>query len=176
MARKKSLYAVANERISFDKAMALAGGSPGARERGVKTTCPACGEEGALRVYPDHGWCFSEQRYFSPVSLLAGVWEMDREEAAIRVLDRVGYVPAGHARLWADAERTPKPALEDLATALRTWCEANCPGWVTRQYDDVVARALSRCLGVLPVVRTEADCRKWLAVSKTVMGRVLPHP
>jgi hypothetical protein len=172
--RKRSLYAVANERVSFDTAMAWAGaGSTGARERGMKVTCPSCGEQGALRVYPDHGWCFGEQQYFSPVGLLAEVWDMDREEAAIKALDRIGYVPASYAHLWDEAQRECEPALDDLSAALRTWCEASCPDWRARQYDDAVARALSRCLGLLPAVRTEADCRKWLTVSKTVMGRVL---
>lgn len=174
MPRKKSLYAIANERLSFDRAMAWAGaGSAGTRERGVKTSCPSCGEEGALRVYPDHGWCFSEQEYFSPVGLLASVWDMDKESAAVKVLDRIGYVPAGYAYLWENVQRAPEPALDDLATALRLWCEANCPDWVHRQYDDAVARKLSRCLGALSVVRTEEHCRKWLAVSKTAMRRVL---
>lgn len=174
MPRKKSLYAIANERLSFDRAMAWAGaGSAGTRERGVKTSCPSCGEEGALRVYPDHGWCFSEQEYFSPVGLLASVWDMDKESAAVKVLDRIGYVPAGYAYLWENVQRAPEPALDDLATALRLWCEANCPDWVRRQYDDAVARKLSRCLGALSVVRTEEHCRKWLAVSKTAMRRVL---
>lgn len=174
MPRKKSLYAIANERLSFDRAMAWAGaGSAGTRERGVKTSCPSCGEEGALRVYPDHGWCFSEQEFFSPVGLLASVWDMDKDSAAVKVLDRLGYVPAGYAYLWESVQRAPEPALDDLATALRLWCEANCPDWVHRQYDDAVARKLSQCLGALSAVRTEEHCRKWLAVCKTAMRRVL---
>jgi hypothetical protein len=177
MPRKKSLYAIANERVSFDLAMSWAGaGSPGTRDRGMKATCPSCGEGEALRVYPDHGWCFSEQRYFTPVSLLAGYWRLDNDHAAVKALDKIGYVPPGYARLWDDAERAPEPALDDLAGALRIYCARICPDWVTRQYDEAVARALSRCLGVLPAVRTEEHCRKWLTVSKTVMRRVLSQP
>ena len=174
VARKKTLYAIANERITFDTAMAWAGeGTAGTRERGMKTTCPACGEQGALRVYPDHGYCFAEQAYLSPVSLLAGKWEMDNDSAAIKVLDRLGYVPAGYAHLWERAGRAPEPARGDLETALSLWCESNCPDWARRQYEPEAARARARCLGLLAKVRTEEDCRKWLAVSKTVMGRVL---
>jgi hypothetical protein len=170
----KSLYAIANERISFDRAMAWAGAaSAGTRERGVKVTCPSCGEAGALRVYPDHGWCFAEQEYFSPVGLLARAWNMDEEPAAIRALGKIGYVPVGYAHLWEDARREPEPALDDLATALRLYCGRACPDWASRQYDEAVSGAMARCLGLLHAVRTEEDCRKWLAVSKTVMGRVL---
>jgi hypothetical protein len=174
MARKRSLYALANERISFDKAMAWAGaGSSGTRERGVKVACPSCGEQGALRVYPDHGWCFSEQQYFSPVGLLAEIWDLDYEEAAVKALDKIGYVPVGYAHLWENVQRTPDPARDDLAKALHLYCARICPDWVTRQYEETVARVLSRCLGLLPAVRTAKDCRKWLAACKAVMGRAL---
>jgi hypothetical protein len=171
---EKTLYATANRRISFDRAMQWAGQAGAvARDRGVKVVCPVCGEAGALRVYPDHGWCFAEQRYFSPVGLLAEVWEMDREHAAVRALGMAGYVPTGHEALWEDAQREPAPALDDLATALRLYCRRICPDWVTRQYDDGVSGTLAKCLGVLSAVRTEEDCRKWLTVCKTVMGRAL---
>jgi hypothetical protein len=177
VARGRTLYAIANERVSFDKAMQWAG-QDGAvtRERGVKVTCPSCDEAGALRVYPNHGWCFAEQRYFSPVGLLAEVWEMDNETAAKAALDKIGYAPPGYPELWEAAQRPPEPALDDLATALRLYCARVCPDWATQQYDDAVADLMARCLGALRVVRTEEDCRKWLAVTKTAMGRVLfPH-
>lgn len=174
---KKSLSAIANERISFDQAMAWTGAaSAGTRERGVKVACPSCGEEGAMRVYPNHGWCFSEQRYFTSVALLAEHWEMDPEAAALTALKRIGYVAAGYAALWDNVEREREPALDQLAEALRIYCRRTCPNWATRQYDSDVSALLSRCLGLLPAVRTEEDCRKWLGVAKTVMGRVLsPH-
>jgi hypothetical protein len=170
---KKTLYAIANERITFDQAMGWAGHPAVARDRGVKVTCPSCDEAGALRVYPDHGWCFAEQRRFSPVSLLAEVWEMDNETAAKAALDRIGYAPPEYPELWEAAQRPPEPALDDLATALRLYCARVCPDWGTRQYEDAVSKRLARCLGALRAVRTEEDCRKWLGVSKTVMGRVL---
>jgi hypothetical protein len=177
VARKRTLYVIANERVSFDRAMQWAGQAGAVtRERGVKATCPACGEAGALRVYPSHGYCFAEQRRFSPVGLLAEVWEMDSETAAKAALDRVGYAPPGYPELWESAQRSPDPALDDLATALRLYCARVCPDWAARQYEDAVAGLLARCLGLLRSVRTEEDCRKWLTVSKTVMGRVLlPH-
>lgn len=174
MAGKKTLYAIANERISFDRAMQWAGRADAVtRERGVKVTCPSCDETGAMRVYPNHGWCFAEQRYFSPVGLLAEVWEMDNETAAKVALDRIGYAPPEYPELWESAQRPPDPALDDLASALRLYCARVCPDWAARQYEDAVSNLMARCLGALRAVRTEEDCRKWLAVSKTVMGRVL---
>lgn len=175
--RKKTLYAIANERISFDRAMQWAGqAGTVTRERGVKAICPSCGEVGAMRVYLDHGWCFSEQRYFSPVRLLAEVWDMDNETAAKTALDRIGYAPPEYPELWEAAQREPEPALDDLATALRLYCARVCPDWATRQYEDAVANRMARCLGALRAVRTEQDCRKWLEVAKTAMGRVLSQP
>lgn len=173
MARKRTLYAIANERISFDTAMQWAGRGTVTRERGVKVACPSCDEADAMRVWPSHGFCFAEQRYFSPVRLLAEVWEMDDETAAKVALDRIGYAPPEYPELWESAQRPPDPALDDLATALRLYCARMCPDWVTRQYEDAVSSRMARCLGALRAVRTEEDCRKWLAVSKTVMGRVL---
>lgn len=119
------------------------------------------------------GNCFSEGRYFTPVTLLAEAWGMDRDEAAVLALRKIGYVAAGYADLWEKAERAPEPALDQLAEALRIYCARACPDWAVRQYDDAVAGTMARCLGLLRSVRTEDDCRKWLAVSKTVMGRVL---
>ena len=68
------------------------------------------------------------------------------------------------------------PALDDLATALRIWCEANCAGWGSRQYEEDVSSTLAACLGRLRGVRTDEDCRRWLGVCKIVMGRVLSCP
>jgi hypothetical protein len=175
--RQRSLYAIANERVPFDTAMLWAGvGGAGTRERGIKVTCPSCDEAGAMRVYPGHGWCFPERLWLTPVGLLAAKWDMDREEAAIRALKRIGYVPPGYAELFDQVQEPPPPARDDLATALRIWCGRVCPDWQVRQYDPDVAALLARCLGLLPKVQTAEDCRKWLEVSKTVMGRLLTRP
>jgi hypothetical protein len=173
MARQRSLVAIANAKISFPRAAQWVRVGGAVRERGMKTACPSCGEADALRVYPDHGYCFAEQSYFSPVGLLAEVWEMDHESTAIRALDKIGYVPAGYAHLWDEAQREPVPALDELAAALRIWCERTCPDWRKRQYEEAVALRLSRCLGLLRLVRTRDDCRQWLNGCKAVMGKAL---
>lgn len=175
LGKPRPVTAVAEERVSFDLAMRWAGVDTGTRSRGMKTACPLCGEDGAFRVYPDHGYCFAEQKYLGVVSLLAGKWELSREDAAQRALEKIGYVPADLAHLWADAERRPEVARGDLGDALRVWCEAQCADWSARQYDRPVAGALARCLGLLPRVRTAEDCEQWLTVCKQVMGRVLEY-
>jgi hypothetical protein len=163
----------ANAKISFLRAARLAGIGTGERERGMKVTCPACGGGGSLRVWSDHGWCFGEQRYFTPVSLLAEVWEMDEESAAVRLLAETGTEMPGFEGAWEAACQQPPPARESLAQALRVWCEANCADWRSRQYEDAAATLLARCLGLLPQVHTAEQCERWLAVSKVAMGRVL---
>ena len=171
--RKKSLADIANERVPFLAAAAWAGIGTGARDRGMKVSCPSCGESGAMRVYEGHGWCFAERRYFTPVSLLAEFWDMEPDDAAREALDRIGYVPVSYARLWENAQRDPEPAVDQLAEALRVWCSSACPDWQARQYDEAVARLLGRCLWWLREVHTEEDCRLWLAKCKEAMGRVL---
>jgi hypothetical protein len=171
--RKRSVIVIANEQVSFTQAMAWAGTSVGERQRGMKATCPSCGGDGYLRVWPDHGWCFGCRIWFTSVRLLAAAWRMDREHAAIRALDKIGYVPPSLASLWADARRPPEPVREELAQALLLWCEANCPDWTARQYDPAVARRHAACLGLLPKVATAEDCALWLVRCKEAMGDVL---
>lgn len=179
---KQSLVQVANSHVAFPTAARWAGiqffGE--GRERGVKVRCPFGdvehpdgGRDPALRIYPDHGWCFACQKYYTPVSLLAEVWQVSREDAAVEALRRVGYVPANYAHLWENANRDPEPDRQSLGRALTTWCAANSGGWTKAQYDPAVAQRLSQCLGLLPLVRTEKDCRTWLAACKRAMGPFL---
>jgi hypothetical protein len=171
--RRKTAVQVANEKVPFPVAAGWAGLGSDSRERGMKVTCLSCGGQGALRVYPTHGYCFGERKGYSSVSLLAEFWQTDREHAAIRALAKIGYKLPDYTDLWVLASRDPEPAREALAVALQTWCEANCPDWRTRQYDPAVARKFSLCKGLLPLVRTEEDCCLWLERCKGAMGRVL---
>lgn len=171
--RPESVVSIANRKVSFEKALRWADIRTGVRDRGMKTVCPLCRESGALRVYPDHGYCFSERKYLSTVGLLAELWKLDYTHAAVKALDLIGYVPADYAHLWEDAQRDPEPAREELAAALRIWCEARCTDWGTRQYEPAVAGKLARCLGLLPKVHTEDQCLRWLEVCKVAMSRVL---
>lgn len=173
----RSLIAVANEVIPFPVAARWAGISAGGR---AKTYCPFGavehidgGVEQALRVYKDHGWCFAEQRYFSVVTLLAAVWEADREDAAAEALRRYGWKPVDFAHLWEQVSQEPAPDRDALAQALTTWCSAQCPSWRQRQREDRTADKLARCLGLLPLVHTREDCGKWLSACKQAMAPYL---
>lgn len=178
--KQRSLVSLANRHISFPRAAALVGVGYGAiRDRGDKVFCPFGmnhadgGRSAALRVYPDHGWCFAELRYFSPVGLVAAVRETDYEDAARWMLEQVDYVPATYAHLWENAQRTKDLGKDELATALTTWCSAQCPDWSRRQYDKDVAGLLAKCLGLLEVVQAPEDCVKWLDGCKRAMSQVL---
>jgi hypothetical protein len=181
---RPSLVAVANRHVPFPTACRWAGiefyGE--AQERGTKVYCPFGefehpdgGREPALRIYPDHGWCFAENRYFSPVSLLADVWRVSRDDAAAQALDKAGYVPADYAHLWEHAQRVPPPDRDALAQALTAFCEGVFPDWRRAQYDDPRVRTqLARCLGLLPLVETEEHCKVWLDACKRAMLQVMP--
>jgi hypothetical protein len=190
--RKRSIIALVNEKVPFPLAARWAGlevydDSPG--ERGIKTYCPFGvvehpdgGAEPSLRVYADHGWCFAEGRYFSVVSLLAEVWQLDREDAAAEALKRAGYVPASYSHLFEQAGTEPPPDRDALAAALVTWCECWCTverhygrpaQWKELQYHPAVSRQLSRCLGLLSLVQAAGDCDIWLSAAKKAMNKVL---
>lgn len=180
----RSLTSLANEKVPFPLAASWAGVETygGASERGIKVHCPFeavehpdGGREPAMRVYPDHGWCFAESRYFSVVSLLAEVWQVPREEAAREALQRAGLQRDIHyaALFESAAGYQPEPDQDALAAALITWCEACFPGWREAQFQDPAAGRLAQCLGLLPLVRDSGDCDTWLAAAKKAMARVL---
>jgi len=177
-----SQIALANEIVPFATACRLAGYDvPPARESGTKTFCmfgelahPDGGREPALRVYPDHGWCFAESLYLSPSRIYALANDLDEHEAAVQLLDLTGYRPASWQKHWDDlvAERV-LPDTNALAEALRIHLSASYPDWQERQYDPAAAGMLARCLGLLPLVRTSGDCSTWLERAKIVMARAL---
>lgn len=166
----QSLVPIANEVVPFPLAASWAEVG-----RGNKAYCPFGfehddgGAEPALRVYRDHGWCFAENRYLTVSSLLAAAWNMEREDAAAQALERYGWVPPDPESMWADAGRAPQPDRESLADALVTWCRARCPDWDRRQYDERTAARLARCLGLLSLVYSPAECRLWLETCQRAM-------
>lgn len=173
---------LANELVPFPVACRLAGLSvPEARSNGSRAWCPFGefshsdgGREKALRVYRDHGFCFAEWLYFTPVRIFAQVGNLTEEDAARQLLDLTGFKPASWKQHWHElVNREVVPDTENLARALRIWLNAGYPRWRERQYDTSVSSALAKCLGLLILVRTEADCAYWLDSAKTVMAREL---
>lgn len=137
------------------------------------------GVDPAMRVYPDtnSAYCFSCRSYFTPVGLTAKALDVDRRTAALRLLDRIGHRSLDPGVVWrtaADFEAPPDRAL--LAEALKTFCRRVCPDWATRQFDRAVSVSLTRCLGLLDLVRTDDDVGLWLGRCKKVMRRALHIP
>ena len=143
---------------------------------GPRADCPVCGEIRALIVHDEDNWawCHSCGRGYGPVSLYAAYQHGDdiprgaRLTAARELAGRYGITPGpGKDR------PPPEPDRHVLSAALIAWCERTFPDWRRQQYDPVVAGKLARCLGLLPLVHTEQDCRDWLTAARTAMGRVL---
>lgn len=135
------------------------------------------GVSAAMRVYPEtnSAYCFSCSAYYTPVSLAAKAMDLDRRTAAVRLLDRIGYKPLDVAVAWqrAAAPAEPEPNRALLAHALKTYCGRIDPYWSHRQLEPSVARVLSRCLGLLDLVKSADDVRLWLDRCKEAMRRVL---
>jgi hypothetical protein len=178
-----SPVALANRRVPFATACRWADVDvPGdVPEHGIKVYCPFGdyahedgGAEMAFRVYPDHGYCFACGEWFTPVKLCAVVWDCTQEEAARQMLEQAGVADPDYREQWKRlTDWSQPPDVDSLVKALRAWCAGNCPKWSVRQYDEAVAGKLADCLRLLSLVRTEKDCRAWLAGCKKAMASVL---
>lgn len=176
----RELVRLANRSVPMATAARLAGLSmPDVyRDSGSKVFCPwgefshpDGGAEPAFRVYYKDAWCFACQRFFTPVSLTAEVWDVTREQAAVRLLDAIGHKPADYAHHWQQAAALPELDKQAVAQALRNYCSAVAPPGV--MLAPRVAEYLARCLGFLTQVNNEDQARQWLADAKKVMGLAL---
>lgn len=187
MARKPSLIALANQHVPIGTVCRLIGMDTPADAGDLtysgrmKLHCPFGhlyhgdgGVEAAMRIYPDHAYCFRCAAYFTPVKLAAQAWDVTWSVAAARLLDAIGYRPLSLAEQWADVvDPVREPDTTMLAEALKTYCRRVDPGWSVRQYDPAVSAALTRCLGLLDLVHADQDAARWLGTCKQVMARVL---
>ncbi len=117
--------------------------------------------------------CFACWQWWSPVSLCVTAWEVDEEIVAERLLDEIGFRPASYADWWDQALVPLEVDREALALALKTRCMRETASWQVRQYDSDVAQFFASCLGLLTVVKSEAEARQWLVSSGAVMRAVL---
>lgn len=179
----KSLIDEANERVSIVKVCRLIGmdvfeGAVG------KMYCPFGmfnhsdgGAAKAFRIYTESNsaYCFSCRIYYTPVRLYAEAKDLRRNDAAMLLLEEVGWKPVSHAQRWADLVSPPEESvdLSMLALALRTYCARVCPEWDELQLNPEISELLSRCLGLLDRVRTGEEAEQWLETCKTVMSRKL---
>jgi hypothetical protein len=176
-----SLFDLANRVVPMATACRLAGlDVPPIRSNGTKIHCPFGelyhpdgGREPAMRVWSDHAWCFSCSEWFGPVKITSRLWDVTEEQAAVRLLDEVGYRPASYAQLWATAAAPTAPDVNALAQALGNFCAAQEPKWTDRQLEPPVAEYLSRCYALLGMVTDESEAEQWLRSSKQVMAAIL---
>ncbi len=153
-----------DQHVTMDAVLGLAGIAAG---DGDRTACPVCGEDRAFRVHADWAFCFGCDHPWSPVSLYAELRGLRRGKAAGELIAELGLHPERPA--------APPPRIEAiyLAEALQAACRDAGPGWSRRCFEPEIAGPFARCLGLLSLVRTEAEARQWLDVSKGVMGAVL---
>lgn len=131
------------------------------------------GREPAFRVYAHDAWCFACRTFWTPVKLAAYLWDTSPDQAAVRLLDFVGYKPVSYAQHWQAVSAAPEPAYAALGQALRNYCAAIDPYWPVHQLEAGVAEYLSRCLGFLVQVKSDNDARDWFEGASTVMRTVL---
>lgn len=177
------LVSLANRIVPFPLACREAGmdNVPEPRQSGSRASCPFGefshsdgGRDQALRVYHDHGFCFAEWLYLSPVKILVLAQDLAPEEAARHLLDRIGYHPASWQERWDELlEEKLEPDYAALAQALRVHLEVRYADWGNRQLDSNVSTMLASCLGLLTRVHSEEDCRLWLTRSSEVMAQAL---
>lgn len=180
-----SVVSVANEKVPITTACRLCGvPTPDlSLGRSTKLRCPFGevyhsdgGVEAAMRVYPDtnHAYCFRCQAAYRPVQMYALANGLSYRDAAVDLLDHIGYKPATLADLWANAVRREiPPDTTLLAEALKTYCRRVCPDWDDRQYTGDTAAALTRCLSLLERVSSDQEAHDWLNGCKAFMDRVL---
>lgn len=135
------------------------------------------GRAASFRIYSDtnSAYCFSCRMAFTPTSLYAQAKEVSRKNAAMALLEEIGWKPVSQAQHWASlvSPEEPKPDPSMLALALRTYCARICSEWDELQLTPEVGGVLSRCLSLLDKVHTSQEAEQWLDVCKTVMKKKL---
>lgn len=186
MVRSPSVVTVANEQVPIVTVCQMLGvdlpddvGSGRSR----KVSCPFGemyhsdgGIAATMRVYPDSNsaYCFSCSTYYTPVSLAARAMGCPVSVAASRLLDRIGYRPPDGSAAWQRVQRfEPEPDKALLADALKTFCRRIDAHWSSRQFDPAVASVLTRCLGLLDLVKSADEVHVWLEGCKEAMRRAL---
>lgn len=179
-----SAVELANARMTIIQACAEVGVDvPDFSTGSIKTYCPFGqvfhsdgGWSKAFRVYPasNSAHCFAGCGFFTPVKLIARANNWSDAEAAQVILEKTNYVPPDYASQWEALTQSGEAIdLDGLGEALKVACARMDPSWEERQFDQQVSVTLSRCLDLLPKVKTSTAAQEWLGVSKQVMQRVL---
>lgn len=181
----ESAVRLANKKVPIEVACRLAGTDiPGLidRTRSLKVRCPFGeiyhddgGVDPALRVYPlpNNAWCFACGEFFTPVKICAMAWDVQPEDAALQLLERIGYKPATYAHHWQAVTTPVPPDGFALAQALRFACDGLVTDWSARQQEPVVAEFMAKCLGLIPSITNQEEADMWLSTTRQVMEGVL---
>lgn len=178
-----SLIDEADKRVSIVKVCRMIGMHVSEGWHG-KMTCPFGdvnhsdgGIQKSFRIYQEtnSAYCFSCRIYFTPVRLYAEAKELRRMDAALVLLEAVGWKPVSQAQRWADLLSSTEEHIDlsMLGLALRTYCARVCSEWDELQLNPEVAELLSRCLALLDRVHTSEEAEQWLDTCKTVMDSKL---
>lgn len=172
---------IANSRMTISQACALAGADFGGFEQGsMKTYCPFGhivhidgGTSKTFRVYPEDNtaFCFAGCGFFTPVRLVARFHDLSDADAADMILEQTNYVPPDYVSQWEAQQKPLAVDTDSLSEALQIYCQRIEPLWEVRQFDEDVAHALSRVLGLLVKVRTSEQATQWLSTAKQFMKR-----
>jgi hypothetical protein len=148
-----------------------------------KTWCPWGGiyhSDGGMKksfmIYPETNTahCFAGCGHFTPVKLWADSLDVSLEDAAILLLEKVGYVSEDLDARWAAAlDKQEFVQTATLAEALKVYCRRIAPTWETLQTQPEISSKLAQCLDLLDRVQTKDDATRWLAVAKRVMAITL---
>ncbi len=135
------------------------------------------GTDRAMRVYfkSNTAYCFSCNKRYSPVTLLAAKKDCSLNNAALELLESKGIKQKTLEDRWTEALEKPIVNLDvnALADALKIYCSTVHPNWLVVQLHDDVATTLNKCFDLLRVVKTDSDALKWLNGCKQVMKRLL---
>lgn len=175
---KKSFIDEANERVSIVKVCQLIGMNI-SDGYGGKLKCPFGmfnhsdgGVEASFRIYTEtnSAYCFACRKYLTPVYLYAHAKDRRLKEAALDLLELIGWKPVSQSQRWADSISTEEVVdVSMLGLALRTYCARVCVEWEDFQLIPEIAEVLGRCLALLDRVHTPEEADKWLDTCKQVM-------
>jgi hypothetical protein len=177
------LVTLANEKISIATACGWAGMPVSEGDGSRKIRCPFGdvvhsdgGVEASFRMYEGENgaFCFACSRHWTPVSLMAEVWDCGRREAAERMCQMAGITPPDWRERWEELQQPVPPDIASLAELLKAWCRrVRGPAWETEQFESRMAGPLASCLSVLSLVRTDEDAEAWFDGCKQVMLSLL---
>lgn len=130
----------------------------------------------SFRIYENTNscFCFACSMVFSPVSLYALYHDLTHHDAAVQLLDVVGYTALNLHATWEDVLTKPDEVdHQALIQALTLYCARVCPDWPERQFDERVSRIMLTCFKLVDKVASGEDSARWLSATQAAMSQAL---